>query len=325
VGAKVDYARRVRLRSITALAVLFPLLAASSCSKDREGPPPAPSAPASAAPATPPENTDDNVQSVYPLDAGPPDPVVQKLCAALHDLPEQRRATCCEQRPGLVFTGECTRTLTAALRSKAITLDAPEVDRCVAAMGTTFDGCDWVGPWPPETPAACLDIVHGALAAGARCRSSLECKAGLRCQGAGPTSPGLCGAPHAAGEGCGAAVDPLAAFTKQSKLDTAHPECKGYCDRVRCAALIPVGGTCKYGAQCDNGSCNAGKCVAKVIANVGAPCPSGDCEGDARCTAGVCVARKAGGAACTSDFECLGGCLKSDGGKGVCGRRCDVR
>ncbi len=321
---KVDYARRVRLLLSLSSSIAIAALAAASCSKDKEAPAPSPSASVTGAASSAPE-PDDTVSSVYPLDAGPADPVVQKLCTALHDVPEQHRAACCDQKPGLVFTGECVRTLTGAVRAGAVALEAAEVDRCVAAMGTTYDGCDWVGPWPPEVPAACEGIVHGKLTQGVRCRSSLECKPGLRCQGVGPTSPGLCAPPHESGSACGAAVDALAAFTKQSKLDAAHPECTGYCERLRCAPTTPLGGACKFAAQCGDGSCMGGKCVARVVAKVGEPCPSGDCEGDARCVSGTCTARKPEGAACTSDFECKGACLKSDGGRSVCGKRCDVR
>jgi hypothetical protein len=35
--------------------------------------------------------------------------------------------------------------------------------------------------------------------------------------------------------------------------------------------------------------------------------------------------KKAGGEACTDDFECRGGCLKDAGTKGTCGPRCDIR
>src|SRR5512140_229267 len=71
---------------------------------------------------------DDEIRAVYPADAGPPDPLVRRLCGALHDLPEQRRVACCATTPAVVLTGECARTLSAALSFKAVTLAASDVD-----------------------------------------------------------------------------------------------------------------------------------------------------------------------------------------------------
>ena len=304
-------------------------IVATHCSKDpdRAGPEPAPSASVTPAAkdAQTAEPSEDSVTSVYPLDAGAPDPLVHKLCAALHDLPEQRRAACCQSTPSIVFTSECNRTLTAAVHFKAVALESAEVDRCIEAMGRAYDGCEWVGPWPPEMPAECEGIIHGVLAKDARCRSSLECAEGLRCQGAGPTSAGRCGPPRPDGSACGAAVDPLVAFAKQTNANVAHPECTGYCDHLRCDALVPMGGVCRVNAQCANGGCAAGKCVPHVVAKPGEACPTGECSEGARCLEGKCVQRKPSGAVCKSDFECLGGCVKSDGGAAMCGRRCDVR
>jgi len=270
---------------------------------------------------------DDEVRAVYPADAGPADPLVRKLCGALHDVPEERRAACCATSPALVLTSECSRTLTAALAFKAVTLATADIDACEQAMRAAFDGCDWVGPFVPEVPAACLGIVRGQLAAGKRCRSSLECAEGLRCHGVGPTATGRCGAPSDAGEKCGGSADPLAGWARQNDLDAHHPECKGWCERTKCADLVPVGGACSLGAACGAGKlCVAGKCAAAAPAKVGEACPGDACEKGAQCIQGKCVARKAAGAACAADFECVGGCLKGDaGGKGVCGKKCGAR
>jgi hypothetical protein len=298
------------------------------CSKDKAAPPGMDSSPSpSPSPnASGPGAKDDSVKSVYPLDAGPPDPLVTRLCGALHELPEKRRAACCDKRPGIVFTSECERTLTAAVRFSAVSLDPGAVERCVAAMEKAYDGCEWVGPWPPEAPSECQGIVRGNLAAGARCRSSLECVDGLRCQGSGPTSPGVCRPARKDGESCGAAVDALASFTKQAHFDALHPECTGYCDHLRCATPVPMGGACRFGDQCIDGGCASGKCAPHVLGKPGESCPTGECEGDARCLNGSCVARKPSGSACKTDFECQGACLKVGGeSSGLCGRRCDVR
>ena len=266
------------------------------------------------------------MRSVYPMDAGPPDPVVHKLCSALHDLPEQRRAACCEQGLGVVVTGECERMLTSAVGSKAASLEATEVDRCVSAMQKAYEGCDWVGPFPPETPPECEGVVHGSLGTGATCRSSLECVKGLRCNGVGPTLAGVCGPAHADGQSCGAAVDTLAVFVKQqAELAVDHPECSGYCDRLRCASLVPLGGACRTGGQCKEGGCAAGKCAPRVLGKPGGECPTGECAEGARCVVGKCLERGAVGSACKNDLECRGACIKSGGGPGVCGKGCGAR
>jgi hypothetical protein len=306
----------------------WPLLAVAAlvqCSRDKDRAAPVTSASSTASAVRDPPSTDDEVQSVYPLDSGAPDPLAQRLCAALHDLPEQRRAECCSKKPGVVFTGECVRMLTAAIHFKAVSLDAGDVDRCSAAMSEAYGGCEWVGPWPPETPAACAGIVHGVLATGARCRSSLECSEGLHCHGAGPTSAGVCGMPRDEGQACGTAVDSLATYTKQERTQRAHPACKGYCDHSRCAAPIPIGGACKSDDQCADASCGSRTCAPHHTAKLGEPCPTGECEPGARCLDGTCISRRPSGSTCTSAFECLGDCLKSDGGRGVCGPRCDLR
>jgi hypothetical protein len=308
-------------------------LVALHCDKDSQSPGsarpvPSASAPplASSAPAPSADPGEDSRQSsVYPLDAGTPDPLAQRLCSALHDLPEQRRTACCDIQPGIVFTSECVRMLTSAVRVKAASLDAAEVDRCITAMGRAHEGCEWVGPYPPDPPKECLGIVHGALARGARCRSSLECGDGLRCQGASPMAAGRCGPPRADGEACGAAVDPLVVYVKQSPEDPAHRECSGYCDHLRCASKVPNGGACRFTAQCESGGCASGKCAPVVPAKAGEACPTGECSDGSRCLLGKCVQRKPTGGACKTDFECLGACLKSDGGGSLCGRRCDVR
>jgi hypothetical protein len=272
---------------------------------------------------------DDEVRAVYPADAGPPDPLVRKLCGALHDLPEERRAACCAASPAVVLTSECARTLTAALATKAVTLAAADVDACEQAMRAAFEGCDWVGPFAPEVPAACLGLVKGQVAAGKRCRSSLECAEGLRCHGVGPTTTGRCGAPAASGEKCGGSADPLAGYARQNDLDAHHPECKGWCERTKCADVVVAGGACSLAGACGAGMlCVAGKCAAAAPAKAGEACPGDACEKGAQCIHGTCVPKKDAGAACVADFECRGGCLKSDGGaagKGVCGMKCSAR
>jgi hypothetical protein len=268
---------------------------------------------------------DDEVHPVYPLDAGPPDPLAARLCHVLHDVPEEKRAACCSVSPAVVLTSECVRVLTASLRFKAITLDAVGIDACAAALDKALEGCEWPGPFPPALPAVCKALIKGTLSERARCRSSLECAGTLRCQGVGPTTIGRCGPAAADGERCGGSSDPLASFTRQD--EETHPECAGWCNRARCAPLVALGGTCALAAACGAGKlCVSGKCAVAVAAKAGEPCPGGACEGGAICVSGKCMARKPSGAACATDFECVGGCMRADGGtKGTCGKKCSVR
>jgi hypothetical protein len=285
----------------------------------------------------------EDVEPIYPIEqSAPAVPIASKLCDALTALPEKKRAACCRTSPGIVLATECTRQLSAAIRHNALAVDDKDVDACIAAFDKTLEGCDWVGPFPPGPPPACQGIFKGKLAAGQKCRSSLECAGDLRCKDLGPTTVGKCG-PAGAGEetSCGGTVDSLATYTRQNDVDKRHPECKERCIKHKCQAPIGEGAACLISSDCKddlqclpaagaaplkNGqaprTCVAGKTAAKE----GEPCPGGVCEGTLQCIHGTCAARKAGGEACTDDFECRGGCLKTDGGKkGVCGARCDIR
>jgi hypothetical protein len=268
----------------------------------------------------PPPPQKQQLRGVYGSLAGPPDPLAAELCAALHDLPAQRRAACCAAPGGIVITGECTRVVSAALRAGAVRLDAGAVAACRAALARSLDGCDWVGAFNVTLPPACAGLLHGTLTAGAVCRSSLECAGDLRCRGAGPTQPGHCGPPLAAGAACGLATDTLAVYTRADDVERAHPECAGYCERHRCHDAIAPGGACTLTSQCADGAhCRAGRCAPGRWASDGESCTGGDCAPGSRCVANRCLAPRTSGA-CTSDFECRGGCVA-----GQCGPRCDRR
>src|SRR5437870_767763 len=71
-------------------------------------------------------DADDRVRPVYDS-TGPAHPLAEKLCAALHQLPEERRAACCHGGAGFTATSLCTGALSAALRGGAVALDAPAV------------------------------------------------------------------------------------------------------------------------------------------------------------------------------------------------------
>jgi len=329
-AAKLVYRAPMRRRAKTFLwCGIFGASLALACSK-RE-PSPAPAASASAAlgegDAGADADRDDEVRPLYPADDAPADPLAARLCAALHDLPETRRSSCCNEKPAVVVAKECTRTLSSALRSKAAKLAAPDVDACAAALAKSLEGCDWVGPFPPELPAECLGVIHGTLPAGAVCRSSLECDGALRCRGLGPTSPGKCGGPTGDGASCGSTVDTLATYTRQVDVDRSHPECEHFCNRHECTPLVSEGGACVTSAQCGpSHQCIKQKCVSAPPSKRGEACPGQVCEAGTSCIAGKCQARKAGGEVCSTDFECVGGCIRPDGGaKGKCGQKCSIR
>lgn len=274
----------------------------------------------------------DDVEPVYPIEPNAPAvPLAQKLCETLNEMPEKKRAACCNATPGIVITSECTRMLSAALRHNAVELSESDVTACTTAFDETLSGCDWVGPFPPGPPAACLGIVRGKLAQGQKCRSSLECSGDLRCLGVGPTTPGRCGPQKAAGDLCGGTTDTLAGYTRQttsSDLDKRHPECKSTerCIKHKCTAPIVEGGACQTTSDCADGlQCLQKKCVARALPKEAQACPGGVCDGDLQCIKGKCAARKAAGETCSADFECKGGCLKDGGTAGKCGPRCDIR
>jgi hypothetical protein len=220
------------------------------------------------------------------------------------------------------------RIVSAALALRGIAIEPNDVDRCAKVIESTYDGCDWVGPFPPDIPDACLGIVRGQLPAGKRCRSSLECSGNLRCYGLSPMAAGRCSPAVADEERCGGGADTLATYTRQNDVDARHPECKGYCNRTKCAPLVELGGGCTIAAACGTGKmCVGGKCANTPPGKVGEACPGGECEKGAICVKGKCVARKATGQKCETDYECIAGCIKKgDGGTtGVCGKKCSMR
>jgi hypothetical protein len=252
----------------------------------------------------------------------------------VQETPEKRRALCCGEKPGIVFVSACERALTAALRAGVIVLDAPAVERCVAAVDRAYAGCEWPGHQSPPLPDECQGAIQGKLTQSQPCRSSLECAADLRCHGSGPNRGGECGPAKEAGEKCGPATDALASYARQDSWEESHPECKGYCARNQCAPLIALGGACDNHASCGKGRhCIAKKCSDAALPRAGEPCAEGVCDKGYVCLANKCAARKRAGEKCTHDWECLGGCIlapdagpRTDGGaSGVCGRMCGVR
>jgi hydrogenase/urease accessory protein HupE len=174
-------------------------------------------------------------QSNYPRAVGAAMPWVLPLCTAFHELPRVRRAQCTGKKPGLAFTGECVRMLNAAVSSRALRIDEPGAQRCIAAETTRMGDCSFTRAASLPALAECRGVLHGSLAQGATCRSSLECDEGLHCLGVSPLDTGTCQAPRPDGSRCGFAVDPLAAYIARSADDpNPHRECAGNCVRGTC-------------------------------------------------------------------------------------------
>jgi hypothetical protein len=264
--------------------------------------------------------TTETVRPVYET-AGTVEPLAVRLCQALYALPEERRAACCASRAGVVLAEACAGVLSAALRSESLGLESARLEACTGALARVYAGCEWVGPFGPPFPQECQGLLTGRRALGEACRSSLECAGGLRCAGAGPTDAGRCSPPGEQGDSCGTAVDALATYTRQD-VDTAHPQCQGLCRRHRCEAVVAAGAACETSPQCGVGKrCAAGRC-SEGLAEEGQSCSGGGCAAGLRCLKGKCLVPLGAGAACSTDFECRGGCLA---GARRCGMRCDLR
>ena len=300
-------------RSILALA----LAAALACTKKQAPAQPPRDAPPTATDAIP---GDDELKPVYSGFDGQPLPLAQKLCAALYELPADRWATCCKSGKPTLVTPLCSSTVSAALRSKGVTLDEGAVDRCAAAQAKAHEGCSWVGPAVNALPPECRELLKGLRKAGEVCRSSLECGDGQRCLGVGPMDPGRCAPPRADGQACRQSVDPLAAYSRESADEDAHhPECAGWCGHYKCMPRVALGAKCTLAQECAAGQhCDDQKCVEGAAAKVGEQCLT-DCLTGARCVAGRCKEIKPDGASCTADDECRGGCLAATH---ACGMRC---
>lgn len=268
------------------------------------------------APATAPSSGDE----VKPTFADKPAqvlPEAKALCDALHTLPAERKAACCSRAAGVHFADECARTLSLAVEGKGVVLSP--ADSCVAELKKLYSGCDWVGPNAPELPAACANLIKGQLGKGSKCRSSLECIDGLRCQGQSPTQYGACQPPGEAGLACELSVDTLASYVRQPL--TGHRECMGFCQRHRCQAPLAREAACTIDDECGAGNRCVGRCEAGTAGNQGQRCVPGGCASPLRCVAGVCAAPKREGESCVGDLECLGACVDADGGRS-CGKRC---
>lgn len=258
--------------------------------------------------------------------ASAPSAVVRRLCDTLHRLPDTRRAACCAgTASGGGLADACARSLGDALARRAVVLVPDDVDRCAADAARALEGCEWVTPQSPRLPASCRGVVRGRIAAGASCRSSLECADGLVCWGAGARADGVCAPPGATGATCGRTEDSLATYLRANGEDR-HPECAGFCSHGRCAARVATGAACVSGAQCAVGSrCLAGRCTTAPPAVLGEACGAAACADGLACIDGRCAKPRASGESCSRPTDCAATCLPPDAdGARVCGMQCDA-
>lgn len=279
-----------------------------------------------AAEASKPGEEDTEIQPVYPPDAGSIDPAAQRFCDAAVLLPAKRRSECCHEVRGFAGIGGCAQALSYALRSNALSVDETALARCTAAAERALAGCGWVGPSGPPLPEECRGIFSGKLAAGAPCRSSLECRTNLFCHGLTAARLGMCGAPKPDGAVCGGGIDTLVSYTRQTDYESSHAECSGYCLRGTCQRFLKLGERCEASAQCEAAlRCIGSVCSAEPLPKIGERCASGQCPASARCVEGTCRAPLAEGQTCRSELDCIGGCIKEPGKRtGKCGMVCEV-
>ena len=244
----------------------------------------------------------DGLGSVYPATVTP-HPVAMELCDALHVLPAARMAACCGNKPQSSLVDQCVRVVSASLQSRSVEVDGASVAACRAEMEKSLAGCDWVTPSLPLAPPACQRLLRGQLAAGAVCRSSLECAGDLHCDGLGATKTGICSPPARLGQGCGSHVDVLATYALQRDLETAHPFCADHCSLAihKCEPVPEVVALPRAGEGCARTGCGAGL----------------------RCREGVCARLAQPGEMCATDLDCAaGGCARGTDGQKMCGTKC---
>lgn len=165
-----------------------------------------------------------------------PPHLVTRLCESLSELPRVRRAQCSHTKPGISLGNQCARMLTTSISSGAVSLVESEVDRCLAEWNRRYEGCGFVDRASLPPPTTCDRVLVGNLAAEATCRSSLECVAGLHCDGVGPMDSGRCRPLRKEGSSCGLAVDPLLAYVRGA-AGADRQECEGACVNNRCSKV----------------------------------------------------------------------------------------
>jgi hypothetical protein len=262
------------------------------------------------APTDPKAQIQSNASTALTSKAAPSDAEssARKLCGALHAVSADRKAACCGGSPERVLLEECVRWVSASLSTGSVNVNATRVDGCRTAMQNAVAGCDWVTLAGTPSVAACEGLLEGKLAEGAACRSSLECRAPLHCDGAAGMSTGTCRPPRELGQGCGTLVDPLASYVLEHKLEVSRPLCRDFCSLLshRCETTPQVGDACVASVNCARGQrCVAGHCSDAKARAAGESCVNAPCDAGLRCQNQHCVPLARAG--CRAPLEALRG------------------
>jgi hypothetical protein len=232
--------------------------------------------------------------------------------------------------------------LEQALDAGAVIYDSDKGSACLSrfASDPCHAGTLPLAPDVFDVLAQCPGALTPQLQAGDACVSSLECRAGLTCRGAGRGCPGVCTAFATAGQSCAATSCAVGSTCNAQNVCQADgavgSRCAAYadcgptsldlwCDSTtgRCARGVaegsPCGATsagltaCAPGLRCDAvGSDGQGTCrspgPALPPADVGGACELfSDCVVGLVCDGGTCAQPFDVGLRCRSDSYCKKG------------------
>ena len=254
-----------------------------------------------------------------------------RLCNTLHGYPAQRKASCCHYAYDPhkdAVRRACERTLGAALKRGAISVDRARLKTCQSSLKATLGGCAWVTPSAAPAPPACSGVLSGLVTHGHACRSTLECKAPLRCAFANNNKVGTCRPPAAAGQACGEGGDTLATYARHRAALQGRTCEAGYCRRRRCTPFQRLGRSCETHLACGpENHCDGERCVKGPFAKRGQSCTAGACQLGLRCIMGRCDAPGEIGAPCRNSRECKAICRRRSPGDrmGSCQTQCSYR
>ncbi|MBW2458043.1 MAG: hypothetical protein JRI68_26295 [Deltaproteobacteria bacterium] len=204
--------------------------------------------------------------------------------------------------------GYCVTELVAARDEGRITFDAGQAAACVKAVSAATP------PLPDRRTLrdlgmrfeACRGAAVGKQGAGAECKTTMECVAGLRCVSA------KCAESAKADEAC----VPL----KEVSLSNVTSSCAPglHCEASQCQPLVGEGKPCSSSGACQPSlRCRDGKCTKGTALTAGAACEEdvdcgvrGHCAKEGKTTA--CRPRKPAGTKCVLGSECLGRCSRKD-------------
>lgn len=273
------------------------------------------------------------------------------FCKATADVAYQNALRCCTQAEkdtlfevqlgiGLLKAGSslCGPTYEISIAKGRISRDEQNATACIAEYAQAYanDCANTMSLMPVRNSAACAQAFHGLVQAGGACAGDFECIDGLTCVGASvgtlpdASTDGVCKAPPAIGEECGAIYGDGGIGTgieKSSPSYALHPRCAdGYCLDRKCTPKVASGGTCTEDEWCPGAEdCRKKKCTATPLSGANGACTdSVECQYPLKCTssdAGTCVEGLAVGSTCGVGQPCKGRCAL-DGGTATCVSYC---